>query len=161
MLLRVWSDAIRHYGMTINKQKWWTTPNSDSYRQENVDTQECSGRKCRDGEEGGTLSLGDRLGQLRGMFQRNMLPIHGGQEIKLSLTTPLLFSLSVLNPSQWIQLPAFLPISSLCVCKCFFFSSVFLAFLYISYPFSISLIKFFLFFLGNLYSTTGLHYFDW
>lgn len=44
---------------------------------------------------GSLMSLGDKLGKLRGMFYKNMLPIHEGQEINLSFTPPLPFSLSV------------------------------------------------------------------
>lgn len=74
------------------------TWSSDTYK-ENREVQSVMVEKCGDGRTVAPCNL--VTGQVRsedGMFQRNMLPIHGGQEIMLPLH--LLSSLpSVLNPS--------------------------------------------------------------
>ena len=95
------------------KQKKWVM--SDIYR-EDWERQGVMGRTAEMGRSVAPWVLvTGRASSEDGMFQRNMLPIHGGQEIKLalslslSLSLHLLPSLSALTPSPWIQLPVFLP----------------------------------------------------
>lgn len=91
---------------------------------------QCNGKKCKDGEECGTLSLGDRPGQLRGWNVPEKYVAYSWRtgNKALSLSPPLLPSLSLHLEFSCLSFTAFSVSSPHYVC--FLLSPILLAFGY-------------------------------